>query len=127
MDRLHPDDMKKLPKWAQRHLEVCYGNINCLARDKAALFRPVLAEDAVVVLPHFHGADLAPQDDQPLNKHQRVKFFPLGNGKNRWHNYIEVGLDSQRSGEVNIHGSGTVESIPHASNSFSVRLEREQK
>lgn len=127
MDKLTPEQMAKLPKWAQRHLEVCYNQINSLARDKAALFQ-VSPEDAQVVLTHFHGASGRDEnDDQPLRKHQRVKFFPLGPGNHRWQNYIEVGLTLDRPGEVCIHGSGTVEIIPHATNTFNVRLERERK
>lgn len=125
MERLSDKDMAKLPKWARDHLTRCYNHIDSLARDKATLFRLPQGE-AKVILPHFHGISMTDDDDQPLNHHQRVRFFPFGQAHHRYTNYVEVGLDLNRPGEVNVHTQPGVLITPHATNSFNVKLDRER-
>lgn len=123
MDQLTPEEMAKLPKWAQRHLEVCYNHINSLARAKAAWFRTPPAQ-ARIVLSHFHGANGTDDDDQPLQRHQRIKFY-LTEEHHRWQNYIEIGLDLNHPDRINVQASGSIAVLPTAYNCCAIKLDKD--
>lgn len=122
------DDLKtkiaKLPKWVQMHIEVLELNISALERATAQMFAPVEGE-VHVLLPYFHGTGNSRDNDQPLPKHQKVRFF-TGEHMGRWNGYIEVGIDYTRN-EVVVRGADVLLIEPHASNSFAVKLKPKRR
>ena len=120
VERLKPEELAKLPKWARIHLDACYWTIASLTRDKAALFGKT-DEAPRVILPYFYGVDLDGSCDQPLGDWQHARFRfpdrPIGR------DYIEVGID-QTVDCLSVMGVDTLQIEPRASNSVRVRLAR---
>lgn len=126
MKKLTDEQMAKLPKWAQSHINVLQNSLDYYMNERKTMFSTP-ADEADVLLTHFHGADGKASDNQPLPSHQGVKFFPLGRQPNdEWRNYVEVRLDPNRPGELDVHSSNMLYIVPHATNSVKIKLaERE--
>ena len=122
MKYLSDEQMAKLPKWARMHVELCENTIDHLRSEKAEMFAPV--SEAQVPLSYFHGASGDVTDDQPLPAQPSAcGSSPSGPGKDRWDGSIEVCIDPNRPGELNIYGSGMLSVIPHATNAIKIKVE----
>lgn len=121
MNLLTPDEMNKLPKWAQQYIKTLHTNLIDLKAEKRGWFEDN-AETGQVLLPYFHGIRGLESEDQYLGRRQHVRFVPdnlVGTG-----HYLECNLDSQR-GQLMIHGSmGPILIEPHASNVVAITLEK---
>lgn len=121
MERLTKEQMAKLPKWAQSHIESCHSSLDYYRQERRDIFSTP-AGDAQVLLSYFHGTDGKASDDQPLPSTQRVRFFPNGPGEHRWDHSIEICIDPNRPGELDVHGSGKLFVLPHATNALKLMV-----
>ncbi len=121
MDRLTNDQMAKLPKWAQRHVEALQREAEYHRDEKAALFSSDPA-DVKVALPYFYSANGAKDDNQPLPDRQHVRFYlPHPDPRRRGDVcHVTIGLDDVRGG-ILVHGSDALGVTPNSANSLSIR------
>lgn len=124
MDKLAPMQMKRLPKWAQSHINSLYSKVEYLQQNSRELFRGD-PEDARVILLYMHEAQGKDSDHQPMPKTQRVRFrFPSPRGR-MTELYIDVGIDFLRE-RLQIHGSDVLTVRPQATNVLSVEVSVER-
>jgi len=120
--------MDRLPKWARQHVELLYANLDMLTKERATLFADVPVGQRDVVLSHFHGARGRDEDDQPLLKRQRVRFYFGPGSRTKWQNSIEVGIEQDPKGDnLAIHASSRLVIEPVASNVVYARLRKLDK
>jgi len=120
--------MDRLPRWARFHIEMLYDNLDILAEERATLFGDVPVGQRDVVLSHFHGTRGRDEDDQPLLKRQRVRFYFGPGSRTKWENAIEVGIEHDPTGDrLAIHGSTSLIIEPAASNVVYVSLKEYTK
>ena len=121
MNKLTENDLEKLPKWAQRHIEMMYKNVELFQQQAGNLFSSDPAE-VKVELPYFYSANGTKDDSQPLPDRQHVRFYLPHPDPRRMGDmcHVTIGLDDVRGG-ILVHGSDALGVTPNSANSLNIR------